>query len=127
MSREAEERSGVLGRAAREQALAGSDHVRGMPTWPLTPDQWAWTRTIVDVGGWRALAWWLRERASRGIDRFSQQDVPLDALGSDPRQLLVRGLMREHRYQSGAWQYAANPFTRSWYMAVITSPVGAAT
>lgn len=124
MSAEAEARSGILGREARKLAIDKAPG-RGMPTWPMTPEQWAWTRTIIDVGGWRALAWWIRERAARGVDRFSHQDVPFDALGSDPHQLLVRGLMREHRYPSGAWQYAANPFTRSWYMAMISSATGA--
>jgi len=94
--------------------------------WPMTPEQQAFTSSVVESGAWRALAWWLRERDSAGRGRFSQRDVPLDALGASAQRLVDLGLLRRHVYPSGAWQFATIPFTRSWFMAVITTPVATA-
>jgi len=129
MSHESEARAGLHGDGAYERAAEAAERIAAVvpAALPMNAEQWAHTHATTNLGCWRALAWWLRERSHAGRDRFSPRDVPLEALGASPERLVELGLLRRHLYPSGAWQFAITPWTRSWWMAVITTPVPADT
>lgn len=131
--------------AAAERAFLGDLHT----DWPVSPgDPWPrlvaefpyvlppdqdmtdaqrrWADRALAVAPYRALAWWLRELVESGRGRFDYNDPWNEAQQASLVALRDLGLLRVHRYASGAWQYEITPQTRAWYRHVIATPVPAA-
>jgi hypothetical protein len=87
----------------------------------MTPEQLAFARSI-DVERhpwWLQLAERLRDLEAKGRFRYSMSET--DG-GNMVYSLIHHGILRRHEYASGAWQCASTPFTRSWYLFLITRP-----
>jgi len=122
MSEQGEDRYGMNGEKKREEYLKLSLNSRGIECWPLLPEQRAFTVACESDPAFRLLANRLLAIYERGKRRFSlYQTGPTGVAQSHLEQLVEQGLLLKHIYPSGAWQYGFSPFSRSWFMAVITA------
>lgn len=96
-------------------------NLSGMPSWPVLPHQLEFIARDGSEIVYTAIAQRLQAVHIAGRNRCSLRQLGSTIVRPAHLERLVElDVLRKHYYASGAWQYTFTPYTRPWFMAVLT-------